>query len=181
MIKMSEYDEKAKKFLQETNTKIEISFKKHDKYFIDDKETRDIYEVKVVRGDREWAFTFGQSIAESGIHLYNKKIGKTLPVKDWDMSKRTEHDLKVLRMKMTKHYGSIAGYDIIVGKPPTEYDILASITKYDPSTLEDFCRDLGYDPDSKKAEKIYKDVCTEWLNCQRIWSEKEIETLREIE
>ncbi len=64
---------------------------------------------------------------------------------------------------------------------PTAYDVLACLTKYDPSTFEDFCSEFGYDVDSRKAEKVYDAVCKEWANVQKIWSDKEIEALQEIQ
>ena len=64
--------------------------------------------------------------------------------------------------------------------PPTAYDVLASITKYDVGSFEDFCSEFGYDTDSRKAYKIYKAVLREWKNVEKLWSEEELEQLREI-
>ena len=64
--------------------------------------------------------------------------------------------------------------------PPTDYDILASITKYDPNTFEDFCMEFGYDTDSRAAEKIYNDVKDEWKKVSSFFTESELELLREI-
>lgn len=66
------------------------------------------------------------------------------------------------------------------GEQPTAYDILACLTKCDPGTFYDFCSDFGYDSDSRAAEKIYKAVCKEWENVQKIWSSDEIDQLAEI-
>lgn len=64
---------------------------------------------------------------------------------------------------------------------PTAYDILACITKYDPGEFDDFCGEFGYNEDSRTAEKIYKAVKKEWQNIERLFSENEIEMLREIQ
>lgn len=46
--------------------------------------------------------------------------------------------------------------------PPDMYSVLASITKQDVGSFEDFCSDFGYDTDSRSAEKTYKAVCKEY-------------------
>ena len=67
------------------------------------------------------------------------------------------------------------------GVPPTNYDILACLTKYEVGTFEDFCYNFGYSEDSRTAEKIYKKVCEEYDNVCKIWSDEEIEELQEIQ
>ncbi|HUS51178.1 MAG TPA: hypothetical protein VMZ91_13505 [Candidatus Paceibacterota bacterium] len=61
----SEYDKQANKFLKETNTTFKIRFVKHDKYFPDDKESRDIYRFTLMKNGKTYSGTFGQSIAGS--------------------------------------------------------------------------------------------------------------------
>jgi len=63
--------------------------------------------------------------------------------------------------------------------PPTAYDILACLTKYDPESFEFFCGNYGYDTDSRKAEKIYKAVVKEWEGVNRLFSDV-LEQLAEI-
>lgn len=63
---------------------------------------------------------------------------------------------------------------------PSEYDILACLTKYDPYTFEDFCSSYGYDEDSRSAEKTYNAVCEEWQNISQLFTEEQIEQLQEI-
>jgi len=63
---------------------------------------------------------------------------------------------------------------------PTRYDVLASITKYDPGTLENFCYEFGYDIDSKKTEKIYNAVQEEYKNIINLFGDI-MEELNEIQ
>jgi len=63
--KESEYDKQANKFLKDTNTKFSIKYVKHDKYFPDDKDTRDIYRFKLEKDGKTYSGTFGQSIVGS--------------------------------------------------------------------------------------------------------------------
>lgn len=64
--------------------------------------------------------------------------------------------------------------------PPSAYDVLAGITKYDPGTFENFCSVYGYDVDSRKAYKTYKSVMREWKNVEKLFTQDEIELLTEI-
>lgn len=70
--------------------------------------------------------------------------------------------------------------DAANGKEPRAYDVLASITKNDPGSFENFCSEFGYDTDSRKAEKTYKAVVKEWKKVEAFFTEKEIEQLQEI-
>jgi|TARA_R100000789_G_C3005335_1_gene149904 hypothetical protein len=63
---------------------------------------------------------------------------------------------------------------------PTPYEVLASLTSYNPNTFRDFCLSFGYNEDSRIAEKIYKAVLKEWANIQILYNNKEIEKLQEI-
>jgi hypothetical protein len=67
------------------------------------------------------------------------------------------------------------------GTAPRPYDVLACITKSDPGTFEDFCWEFGYDTDSRKAFKTYKAVMREWKNVEKLFTEEQLEQLREIQ
>ena len=66
------------------------------------------------------------------------------------------------------------------GIPPTPYDVLACLTKYNPESLEDFCANYGYDINSESTENIYNAVYEEWEGINRIFTDKQLELLREI-
>jgi len=65
-------------------------------------------------------------------------------------------------------------------KPPTNYDILACLTKYDVGTLWDFIEEFGYTA-SKETEKIYHAVVKEFEMVKKFWNSEEIEELQEIQ
>lgn len=65
--------------------------------------------------------------------------------------------------------------------PPTAYDVLSTLTKYDPGTFEDFCSGYGYDPDSRKAEKTYFAVQKEYAELCKMFNEQEREEMAEIQ
>lgn len=58
----NEYDKQANDFLKDTNTKFKIKYLKHDKYFPDDEESRDIYKFTLIKDGKTYSGTFGQSI-----------------------------------------------------------------------------------------------------------------------
>jgi len=66
------------------------------------------------------------------------------------------------------------------GQEPTAYDLLETLTKYDPNSFEDFCSEFGYDTDSRKAYKTYLAVCKEWGKVNRFFNSEELEQLQDI-
>jgi hypothetical protein len=64
---------------------------------------------------------------------------------------------------------------------PTPYDLLASIEKAPPGAFEEWCMDLGYDTDSRRAFDIYGRCQSEWRRVTRFFSPQEIEELQEIQ
>ena len=73
-----QYEEQAQRFLADTGSSIEFKFLKHGKHFDDDKDSRDIYEVTLKRGDRQYVLKFGQSVAYSGRWIFWGPNGKEL-------------------------------------------------------------------------------------------------------
>ena len=169
---MTDYEKQAQDFLDKTNTTIEKEFLKNDKHFEDDTSVRDIYNITIKRGNRSFDLTFGQSIMDSQYYQHKNIKERTYTLSG---AHRTG-GYKIDRLSNYKEY-----LKLIAGKIPTNYDILASITSYDPGTFENFCSDFGYDIDSKKAERIYNSVLEEWKNVQIIWTDEEIELLKEIQ
>ena len=68
---------------------------------------------------------------------------------------------------------------------PKEYDILACLEKYDVGTFNDFVNEFGYEVDEPKdfrrVNKIYKAVVKEYESLCRIFTEEQMEMLREIQ
>lgn len=173
------YEKQATDFLEKTGCKMEITFKENRKYFPEDKEPRDVYEIKITRGIRVWVFEFGNSIADSEFMAVYGRSRYKIPS---EMRTKTLAEIKrYVRMNLQSDFGSVAADKIIMPKPPTPYDVLACLTKYDVGTFDDFCNEFGYDPDSKSADRVYAGVKEEYLNVCRIWNDSEIEELAEIQ
>lgn len=170
------YIKQAQDFLQSTGTTFKAEFLKYNYYFADDTAPRDIYLITLQRGCREYTFNFGQSVANSG--FYAQQGVQKIPI---DRKYLKVSDIQIWRARTKYGLSFRLGHDRI-HRPtaPTEYDVLSCLTHYDPYTLEDFCDCYGYDTDSIRANELYKDVVNEWQNVCILWSDEEIEILREI-
>lgn len=156
-----------------------ITYKENRKYFPEDKETRDVYDIKIERGSRVWKFEFGNSMNDSEFVAVYGKTKYPIPASFREKS-NSEIALYV-KQNLQSDFGTVKADRIIRPVPPSEYDVLSCLTKYDPESFEDFCSEYGYDSDSKTADRVYAAVKEEWLNVCRIWSDSEIEELREIQ
>ena len=176
MIQASQYDEACALVAKKMGLTFSTEFVENNYYFEGDKDKRDIYNITLSKGGRNYTFKFGQSLNKSGFYAQQGRMKIDID--------RKYIDKKDLFIK-SKHYmlgfGRFAGNDKIVRpEPPTLYDILTCLTKYDIGTFEDFCGEFGYNEDSIMAKKTYKAVEIEYLNVQRLFNSEEIEILSEI-
>ena len=88
---------------------------------------------------------------------------------------------KVKLSRNGKNYTFDFGQSELEGdKKPTLYDVLACLQKLEVGSFKNFCGEFGYDEDSRTAERIYKAVCKEFANVERLFSDI-IEELQEIQ
>ena len=173
---LSKYDIQANEFLEKTNTEIKIVFKEYAKYFHTDKEPRDIYNITLIRGNRKYTFTFGNSLHNSGFYVQIGNIKHMLP--------RDKTDSKYLNYFIKNNINSnyIEKKDKIhYPVPPSPYDILSCLEKYEYESFDDFCDEYAYDPDSRSAERIYNACREQYLQLCSLYSEEEMEMLRDIQ
>lgn len=159
-MKTKDYNKQGEYFLTSTNTKMDISYKGYDYHFAGDKDKRDIYTITLSRNSRKYTFDFGQSIHHSGRFILGYK--------------KIPGGYQMREIKPNPNYSQ-----------PTAYDILTCLQKYDAGTFDNFISEFGYEFSSvseyKAIKKIYKAVCKEFDNVQKLWSEEEIEQLQEIQ
>lgn len=167
----SNYEQQALDFLKVSSTVFSAKYLKTDKYFDDEKEERDIYEITLSSKGRSYTFNFGNSINSSGQY---KLLDATLKKR---FGRNTISAEEYKKLNIFDKREAIINKNF---KKPTAYDVLACLTKYNPGTLENFCSECGYDVDSKKAEKTYMAVKDEWMNIERLFTESEMDILREI-
>ena len=166
--KHNNYELQAEFFLKDIGVKFEVEYLKTDKHFSDDEYPRDIYTVTLRRGTRFMTINYGQSYMSSGMWhkcgdykrgIANERPKGFSPYREWERNKNFEI--------------------------PTEYSILTCLTKYDVGSFENFLSDFGYEifseADYKNTQKTYKACVKEWDNVQKLFNDKEIEELQEIQ
>ena len=172
----TDYEKQAEDFLTKTGCKMNITYKENSKYFPNDKETRDVYEILIERGNRKWKFEFGNSIKDSEFVAVYGKTKYPIPEK---FREKSNGDIVLyVKLYLQHDFGTVKSDHIIRPVSPSAYSILACLTKYDPDSFENFCSEFGYDTDSKNAERTYNAVVKEWQNVCMIWTDEEIEELR---
>lgn len=170
---MNEYLEQAKNLLNKANAKCEIVYggiSRNENW--KEKEKRNWYDVTITTPRGKMTFTFWDSIHNTKISTmtfeeYAKKKLKYNRVEDMSYGEKVKAKNDLARLKA----------DAV----PNEYDVLACLEKYDPGTFEDFCSELGYNEDSRTAERIYIAVIKEYKDLIRIFTEEQMEELREIQ
>jgi len=124
--------------------------------------------------------------AENFLAKHNLKFRavyvENAPYFDGDKEARDIYNLTITgngKKRMTVKFGqSINGSRN--GEIPTAYDLLASITDYDPGSFSDFCSDFGYDEDSRSAEKTYKNVKKEYVKVVNFFTSEQLDEIQEI-
>jgi hypothetical protein len=86
---------------------------------------------------------------------------------------------KAVRQVLSKKVESHIRAESIV--PPTAYDVITCLQKYDVGTFENFCGDFGYDEDSRTAERTYKAVVEEYEALSNMYTPEELEEMQEIQ
>ena len=195
---MNEYQEQAQAFLDKTGTEIKTKFLHYNKHFDSDTEKRDIYQITLTKGNREYSFKFGQSLVCSGkyrvcqtycpvktrktysiINPIVKNVCKPSSLK-CKSSKWVEPCISINDPKEANKLPRTANYLNTEFSEPTPYDVLTALTKNEPGTFQDFCDDFGYSNDSISAKKTYEAVRDEWLNVSRLFNNEEMKLLEEI-
>jgi hypothetical protein len=100
-----------------------------------------------------------------------------------DKTTRDIYEINLIKSenrRMVFKFGQSLTNSTIRSEAPTAYDVLAGLTKYNVGTLEDFCSEYGYNVDSKSAEQIYLACKKEFEGVLNLWTDSEIEELREI-
>lgn len=167
---MKVYQKLANDFAAKYNVTMQAVYLGHYARFSD--HVTGVYRITLERPNKKpFSFDFSTSIIDSYIYCvsgefkHRKGLPSKLDLKKWFTNGR----------KMSQ-----GQYDISECKtPPTIYDVLASLTKYDPETFEDFCSEYGYNIDSRKAYDTFQVVDKEWHEVKRMFSDC-LDELQEI-
>lgn len=154
---MDEQQQSAVNFLSRSNAKMTIRYVGRDiNKMWNESESRDKYSVSIKTPRGRMNITFWDS-------LYNTRKNKKALIYNFDDFINANNE------PQTK---------------PSCYDILSCLTKYDVGTLEDFMSEFGYDADNREEEwrvkSVYNATRKEYDDLCRIFSDEELEQLREI-
>lgn len=117
---------------------------------------------------------------ETGTKIQIEYIGKAFP--NWDEKELHDtYNITITRNNNTINFIFTESlYKTQRHEKPTNYDILATLEKYDPYTFEDFCLNFGYNEDSRKALEIYLSVQKQYNDVIRLFSDV-MEELQKID
>jgi hypothetical protein len=172
--KVSKYEQAAIDFAKKHGVEMTAEYRGHYKRGDFDFATA-VYSITLSRKDKKpYTFDFSTSVNDS----YCYHTGFSGPRKGGIPSGYKLESVNDQVLKNGQCY--CKQFTVIKRKiAPTMYDILACIQKNDPGTLHDFCGDMGYDEDSRKAEKIYFDCQNEFSAVRSLFSDC-MEELQEI-
>jgi hypothetical protein len=162
----TEYDIQAENFLESTQTSIDMRLIGFDSMPFDtDGTKRDVYEITIKNNKHNFVFKFGQSVINSSIANLTilQKQNLLMPY-----SKRVT--IAELQKEIDKHKA----------KRPNYYDILACLNINYCEDFEEFCQEFGYDDDSIKALDTYRAVQNESSNLKKLFNDKQLEQLQDI-
>lgn len=154
---ISEFEQKANEFLAAHNIEFEAKFISTRKYFNDDTGKRDVYKIIFSR------WTGGLPSKNEQIYL-ELDFGQSINNSGLKYGQKTRLHSPVKNVRIK----------------PNAYDVLACITKSDPSNFEDFCSEFGYNEDSRKDYKLWESVCEEWKKVSIFFKPEELEQLQDI-
>lgn len=169
---MNEYQKQAKDFLQKANASMSIRLVgKAFNQDWDEKVLRNLYNIEIKTPRGTMLCNFWDSIRDTEmLSMTEKEFTRKMfkcEYRDLTPEERSQaHDEFVRKRK-----------DAV----PTEYDVLACLTKCDPGTFRDFCLDYGFDSDPVRAVKTYFAVQEEYDNLCKIFTREQLEELAEIQ
>lgn len=146
-----------------------------------------IKEINAIFGD-----DFNEYQLQALIFQIKYKVGfKTVWLryeKHFEDDKKPRHIFKVTLSRNGKRFSFNFGQSIADdAKHPDLYSVLACLTKYDVGTFENFCSDFGYElynenytGKNKSSIKIYKAVCKEFQNVEKLFGDC-LDELQEIQ
>lgn len=170
---MSEYVKKAKDFLTSCNATMEIKYVGLEKPNWDDEPHR-TYDCTIKTPRGEMMVHFYDSLANTELWMpyneyYEKKFRRSYEAMGLTEKMRFQKALKDKRAEAV----------------PTEYDILACLTKYDVGSMDDFMHEFGYEihctKDMTNFINTYNAVVKEYNDVRRCFTEEQIEAMCEIQ
>lgn len=173
---MTEYQQQALDFLKACNATMEIEFigaETNMNWNEDTKRNKYRFTITTLRGKMSgdfWDSIHNTEIILMTPEIYSRKVYRTYYECLMNHEKvKLRNQLKALKEKAV----------------PTAYDILACLQKYDVGTMNDFFDEFGFEvhsvDDMFSFMNTYNAVVKEYRDLCRIFTEEQMEMLREIQ
>lgn len=170
---MTDYQAQAKQFLADCNATMEISFigKEIPSHWLGETKPHNKYQFTITTPKGKYTSYFWDSlhnteVSEMNIQSYAERKYKAR----WDVLRYNE------KVKAIKEL------DVLKAKAkPTEYDVLACVEKYGYDSFSNFCAEFGYSTDSISARETFLACGEEYAGLRRIFTEEQMEKMREIQ
>ena len=169
---MTDYRAQAKQFLTDCNATMEINLvgKEVPVHWRDETKPHNKYQFTISTPKGKYTSYFWDS-------LYNTEVSEMTA--DNLACKKYKAHYDVLRMHERNNV--LRELKSLKAKAkPTDYDILACLEKYSYDSFSDFCAEFGYSTDSISARETFLACGEEYVGLRRIFTEEQMEKLREI-
>ncbi len=153
----------TKTWLEQTDSKLRITFDRTGPFFDDDNQKRDVYSVELSRGGRTYTLQFGQSVAQSAQWRWES---------DWATTKYAFGPVRPIHGDYKPN---------VDRRQPSAGSVLMCLEYNNPGTFEEFCDEYGYDTDSRKAERTWRACGDQYLALAGMYSPDELEALGRLE
>lgn len=169
---MIDYQDQAKQFLLDCNATMEIKFvgKEIPAHWKGETKPHNKYQFRITTPKGKYTSYFWDSLRNT------------------EVSEMTADNIACKKYKA--HYDVLRGYEktnvlrelrkLKANAIPTEYDILSCVEKYGYDSFSDFCDEFGYSTDSISARETFLACGDEYAGLRRIFTEEQMEKLREI-
>lgn len=142
------------------------------------------------KDENEYTKRAAEFCEKTSTNIFAEYSGQAVP--QWDGEKHNHFKIKIER---GRRYFTIDFYDSLANTEkyipaengffplrgyPSAYDIITCLQKFDVGTFANFCAEFGCDEDSRSAERIYNECKRQFENMERLFTDEEIEELREI-
>ena len=169
---MNEYQAQAKQFLADCNATMEIKFigREIPTHWLGETKLRNKYQFTITTPKGKYTSYFWDSLHNTEMSTISEITYAQQKYKaSYDCLR--SHEKAKVREELTK---------LKAKARPTEYDVLACLEKYSYDSFSDFCAEFGYSTDSISARETFLACGEEYAGLSRIFTEEQMEKLREI-
>lgn len=169
---MTEYQAQAKSFLADCKATMEINFvgREIPSHRLGETKPHNKYQFTITTPKGKYTSYFWDSLRNTEVSEVSERTYAQQKYKaSYDCLR--SHEKAKARAELAK---------LKANARPTEYDILACVEKYSYDSFSDFCAEFGYSTDSISARETFLACGEEYAGLRRIFTEEQMEMLREI-